>query len=429
MRSVRTTRSTGLNASRESGNAPPRGNSGRAHRVGLVGCGGFGETRPTAPYATGLRQASAWQALANAELVAIADPDPARLILVGDALGVPRSRRYAGAEELLMAEDLDIAIVMSRPDLHPGLVELALEADLHVVVDKPLALELVDAWALVEKAESKGLALGVLHQDRTTPHARELRRLIDAGQIGRVDSFICSGKGYYGGYDLLNAGPHLINSVRGLSSAEFTWVQGTLWAASRIATAHDIVWGPGGFGLVAGEHVLLAAGMSDGSLITLCHRHLGQPAAEHSRVLVRGSEGQLGLFSGGLYLSRQTVVGPGVSWERVQLPPEDERVPAAVSGAQSADLWFAHEFVRALDEGRQHPSSGREAALGLEVIMGALASHFERGGARVSLPNADRAHPLRRARAAEGLADPAPAPEAFDDWLAAEIGRLSQPAP
>jgi predicted dehydrogenase len=348
------------------------------------------------------------------------------LVEVGDTLDVPRSSRYVGLEEFLTAAELDIAVVMAQPNLHGRLVGLALRAGLHVIVDKPLALELTVAWALVEIAEAKGLTLSVLHHDRTTPYGRELRRRIDAGQIGRVESFVCSGKGYYGGYDLLNAAPHLLNSVRGLSNADLTWVQGTLWAGGSLATEKDIVWGPGGFGLVAGEHALLTAGMSDGSLVTLWHQHHAQPVAESSVVLVRGSEGQLGLASNGLYASAQTGFGPNVGWERLALPSEQGPVPGLAVDESQADLWFVHELVCALDNGRQHPSSGREAALGLEVIMGGLASHFHHGGGRVALPNVDRRHPLRKARAAAGLGAPHVAPAGFDEWLAAERARLAE---
>ena len=78
-------------------------------------------------------------------------------------------------------------------------------------------------------------------------------------------------------------------------------------------------------------------------------------------------------------------------WKEVELPPE-------TLAKLSPNRWNAvyritvEEFVRCIETGGEHPTSGRQAREALELIMGAYASH--RRKARVSIPLELREHPL-----------------------------------
>ncbi len=97
-------------------------------------------------------------------------------------------------------------------------------------------------------------------------------------------------------------------------------------------------------------------------------------------------------------------------------------IPAAVGPLD--DYWFVEEFVDALDEGRDHESSGAEATHVLEIIMGIFESAAHRRP--VDLPQAERDHPLLRWRRENGLGDPDPMPRPYYDWLEAEDERLGR---
>jgi len=88
------------------------------------------------------------------------------------------------------------------------------------------------------------------------------------------------------------------------------------------------------------------------------------------------------------------------------------------------DYWFVDEYVRALDEGREHECSGAEGRHVMEIIMGTFESAAY--GTRVDLPQSNREHPLVRWRHEAGLGAPEPMPMIDAEWLAEENRRLGQ---
>src|ERR1044071_7042516 len=92
--------------------------------------------------------------LAGARLVGVAASSPERGFLAAAALGAERS--FATAEELGEAADVDVVHICTPNHLHRPLAEAALAAGKHVICEKPLALDVVGAQALVDAAEDAG---------------------------------------------------------------------------------------------------------------------------------------------------------------------------------------------------------------------------------------------------------------------------------
>jgi hypothetical protein len=120
-----------------------------------------------------------------------------------------------------------------------------------------------------------------------------------------------------------------------------------------------------------------------------------------------------------LYYSRSPHWHPVTSdWSEVPLAPEERAVGGydfedpEVSGM---DLWMADEWVRALDEGRDHVINAAVGANTMEMIHGAYRSHAE--GRRIELPQESRDHPLAAWLAREGRPEPPPAPADYKDWI------------
>src|SRR5688572_9797425 len=93
----------------------------------------------------------------GAALVAIADNDPKRLDLARKTFDVEHV--FADAQELIASDLVDGVVIATSHDAHFPLAAAALEAKLHVLVEKPMTIEPVDAWRLVELAEANGLHL------------------------------------------------------------------------------------------------------------------------------------------------------------------------------------------------------------------------------------------------------------------------------
>src|SRR5262249_37810074 len=98
--------------------------------------------------------------------------------------------------------------------------------------------------------------------------------------------------------------------------------------------------------------------------------------------------------------------------------------PNSGSGMLAADDYlYVDEYVRALDEGREHECGGPEVTHVLEAMMGIFASAATGKGAE--RPQAGREPPLRRWRREHGLGEPPPVPRPWREWLAAEDRRLA----
>lgn len=148
--------------------------SGRL-RVGMVGAGMVSEYH-----------IAGWLACPKAALVAIADPDLEKV----DARGrlVPGARMFASLSEMLRGCDLDAVDIVTQPSTHGSLIAEAQAAGLHVMCQKPLAPDLV-------QAEKIAVALCpdtrvMVHENwRWRPQYRALRQALDTHRVPRPERF------------------------------------------------------------------------------------------------------------------------------------------------------------------------------------------------------------------------------------------------
>jgi phthalate 4,5-cis-dihydrodiol dehydrogenase len=117
------------------------------------------------------------------ELVAAADPRPeARDRFVADFGG----RAHETVEDLCADPAVEAVYVASPHQFHVRHVDLAAAAGRHVLVEKPMALTLADARAMIAAAEAGGIQLIVGHSHGFDAPYLRTRALIDSGAYGRV---------------------------------------------------------------------------------------------------------------------------------------------------------------------------------------------------------------------------------------------------
>ena len=143
-------------------------------RIGLVGLGGHGGT---------IQQSC--ENAPNLEVVAVFDPD--------NEEAAKASRRFdcyqaISFEELIRRDDVEAVVLVTPNHLHRKQVIAALEADLHVFVEKPIASTLDDGMEMISKAESKGHILMVGHNMRFWQTARKAKAWISNGRLGQTIS-------------------------------------------------------------------------------------------------------------------------------------------------------------------------------------------------------------------------------------------------
>lgn len=141
-------------------------------RAGVIGLG------------MGRHHAQQYDASPNAELVAICDVDEKRLAEYKQIY--PRAEAYTDYQEMLAKANLDAVSVALPNVLHDTVSIAALEAGVHVLCEKPMAVNAERAKAMLEAARRTGRKLMIHFNYRYTPTAQFLKRYVEEGHLGSL---------------------------------------------------------------------------------------------------------------------------------------------------------------------------------------------------------------------------------------------------
>lgn len=121
------------------------------------------------------------------QIVGLAEPNAQRREQVAARHGIPVSAVHTSWEALLAAApSADAAIVATSDALHVAPALAALASGLHVLLEKPIALEAADCVRVVNAARAAGRALQICHPMRFIPFYSKLAELVAMGAIGRI---------------------------------------------------------------------------------------------------------------------------------------------------------------------------------------------------------------------------------------------------
>jgi len=123
------------------------------------------------------------------EVVAAADVDEDALDNAQDALDLPPERCYTDAAAAMAEHDADAVALVVPPHVREGMVETAVEHDLDIISEKPLAETLEASHRIVETVEDAGVKMGVTMSHRYRQDITTLRRELHSGAYGDADYF------------------------------------------------------------------------------------------------------------------------------------------------------------------------------------------------------------------------------------------------
>lgn len=148
----------------------------KIYRIGIIGCGGI---------ANGKHMPSLSK-LDNVEMVAFCDIMEDRAIAAAGKYGVEGSKVYTDYHEVLQDPSIDIIHVCTPNDAHAEIAIAALEADKHVMCEKPMAKTAADAKRMVEAAKRTGKKLTIGYNNRFRPDSQHLKLVCEDGQLGEI---------------------------------------------------------------------------------------------------------------------------------------------------------------------------------------------------------------------------------------------------
>ena len=131
----------------------------------------------------GVNHARAYKELESTNLVAICDVNAERAKAVAKQFGV---KAYTDSAEMLKDSEIEAVSVCTWATILAKEAQSALEAGKHVLVEKPMASNAIQAMNLVQIAQSQGLILTVGFLMRFLPGLQNIKEAIEKKQIGEL---------------------------------------------------------------------------------------------------------------------------------------------------------------------------------------------------------------------------------------------------
>jgi predicted dehydrogenase len=143
-------------------------------KFGLVGCGRIAKRHS---------ELLGHGEINGAALVAVCDVVPEKARAIGERFGVPA---FADMDEMARAVDIDVFVVLTESGLHAEHVINLAKYGKHIMVEKPMALTLKDADAMIRACDAAGVKLFVVKQNRFNVPVQKLREALEAGRFGKL---------------------------------------------------------------------------------------------------------------------------------------------------------------------------------------------------------------------------------------------------
>lgn len=119
----------------------------------------------------------------GARLTAVCDVVPEKAQGIGEQFGVPH---FTDMHEMMRSADVDVVVVLTESGRHAEHVIDLAQYGKHIVVEKPMALTLSDADAMIMACERAGVRLFVVKQNRFNVPVQKLREALVKGRFGKM---------------------------------------------------------------------------------------------------------------------------------------------------------------------------------------------------------------------------------------------------
>jgi UDP-2-acetamido-3-amino-2,3-dideoxy-glucuronate N-acetyltransferase len=313
-------------------------------RAAVVGCGAWGRNHVRTHATLG-------------SLAAVVDPDPDVAAAQAEAWSVP-ARTY---DEVLADASIDAVVLAAPAADHARLADLAVAADKHVFVEKPLALTVADAERVVAAADAADRVLMVGHLLQYHPAFLAIREHVASGSLGEL-RYLYSNRLNLGQFrqeenSLWSFAPHDLSMLLSLVGAEPTEV----WATGGSYLSHDVAD-------VTTTHLTFPGGVRAHVFVSWLH-----PFKEQ-RLVVVGSEAMMVFDDTQPWATKVVRYDHGVDWtDGRPRPAKAEGRPVALEESEPLRIECQH-FLDCAATGTTPRTDGHEGLRVLRVLARAQAS-------------------------------------------------------
>ncbi len=123
------------------------------------------------------------------EIVAVCDVLTEKmedLLAKYDLAGKTSIKRYTDYRQMLDVEKPTLVSIATESGIHAEIALACIEAGVHVIIEKPMAMSMEDAEEIIHRSEEKGVKVSACHQNRFNVAVQETRRALEAGRFGQL---------------------------------------------------------------------------------------------------------------------------------------------------------------------------------------------------------------------------------------------------
>ena len=350
--------------------------------IGHTGQGNYGHGEDTV-----------WLQIPGTRIVAVADADPKGLAAEAKKLGGVKA--YADYKVMLDETKPDIAAICPRHiHEHHEMILAAVSAGVKgIYIEKPFVRTLAEADEVVKLCAAKGVRLAIAHRNRYHPVIPLVKKLVEAGEIGELKEVRVRGKQDHrgGGLDLWVLGGHGFNLAT-LFTGPATSCQASILVEGRPATRADIRPGDEGVGPIVGDEIHARYETKSGIPLYFDSKKGTWTKGTPFGARLIGTKGVLSL-----QIDEEPVAILERDGQKTPITtggigqPEPIKDIKLVNGGHHGAI---RDLLAAIAEKREPLCGPKDGLETVELTLAVFAS-FAAGGAKVTLPLAERGHPLK----------------------------------
>lgn len=361
--------------------------------VGIIGCGAIvqraylpGFSQPDSELSARAMRGHMHNGCEDSSIVALADVNEKLAQNLAKEYQVPKV--FKDWEELINEEDIDAVCVATPNYLHAEMTLAALNAGKHVLVEKPMALQLDDLDKMIQASERQKVILMVNHSFRFSPIYEKAKEIIDSGLIGEIYSirgrFGYAGpehwtgspstwfldKSMAGGGALFDAGIHAVDLIRYLVGKEVNQVAGLMSTLQKEIDAED--------------NAICIFSFQDGSLGTIEASWTTRPGeiitqiyGSEGNMSVDMSEGSASISENGANPIIVFFAPPKTTYMNMSMPDGSLKIPVFLPDipTNSKNGGPFRHFINCIKNKSDPISSGTDARKSMEILFAAIKSN------------------------------------------------------
>lgn len=277
-----------------------------------------------------------------------------------------RTKYCLDYHELLAAPDIDIVNICTPSGLHAQMAVDALKAGKHVIVEKPMAMNVADADRMIATAKEMKRKLCIVLQNRYNPPMQDFYQIVRSGKIGHVLLGSVTVR-WYRPQEYYNDGWHGTKSMDGgaLMNQSIHHIDALQWLVGEPVQSVFAYTATLAHQMEMEDVGVVTVRFTNGALATIEGSTLTYPQNLEASVALFGEKGSLKV--GGTALNRKVFwkIAGEIEHEK-ELLTREEVDPPSVYGASHRHV--IEDMIQAVVEGREPQTDGLEGRKSLLLV-------------------------------------------------------------